>query len=134
MFVQDRNEARDYFYAVWDKVKNKSPLQPIEVIISDVISQHPEYHVCLDNKEATFEEDFTPEQGTTNPFLHMGMHIALIEQVSSNRPEGINALYTELTARSSLAHDVEHKMMECLGQALWEAQRYQTPHAREGWS
>ena len=127
MFVQDRNEARDYFFGVWDKVKNKSPLEPIEVIISDVILQHPEYHAYLDDKDASYEKDFTPEQGTTNPFLHMGMHIALIEQVNSNRPAGINKIYTDLTTLSSSPHDVEHKMMECLGQSLWEAQRYQTP-------
>jgi uncharacterized protein DUF1841 len=123
MFVQDRNEARDYFFQVWGKHKNKLPLEPIEAIISDVILEHPEYHHYLDNKKASSNNDFKPEQNETNPFLHMGMHIALKEQVSSDRPAGINNVFNQLMAKSISVHDAEHKMMECLGQSLWEAQR-----------
>jgi Domain of unknown function (DUF1841) len=126
MFVQDRNEARDYFYKVWDKVRNKLPLEPIEGIISDVILEHPEYHHYLDNKESSSSHDFRPEQNQTNPFLHMGMHIALKEQVSSNRPAGIHNIFNTIMSNSVSIHDAEHKMMECLGQSLWEAQRNQT--------
>lgn len=126
MFVQDRNEARNYFFQVWAKYKNKLPLEPIEAIISDVILEHPEYHHYLDDKETSSENDFNPEQNQTNPFLHMGMHIALKEQVSSNRPSGINSVFNQLMTNSSSVHDAEHRMMECLGQSLWEAQRNNT--------
>lgn len=122
MFVQDRNEARDYFFQVWDKHMNKLPLEPIEVIISKVILEHPEYHHYLDDKETSYNNDFSPEQNETNPFLHMGMHIALKEQVSSDRPAGINNIFNKLMIKSVSVHDAEHKMMECLGQSLWEAQ------------
>jgi len=123
MFVQDRNEAREYFFQVWGKHKNKLPLEPIEAIISDVILEHPEYHHYLDDKKNSSESDFKPEENRTNPFLHMGMHIALKEQVSSDRPDGINKVFNELVIKSASVHDAEHKMMECLGQSLWEAQR-----------
>lgn len=123
MFVQDRNEARNYFFQVWDKHKNKLPLEPVEVIISDVILEHPEYHSYLDDKEESYHNDFKPEQNQTNPFLHMGMHIALKEQVNSNRPNGISELFNKIVSNSVSIHDAEHKMMECLGQSLWEAQR-----------
>lgn len=123
MFVQDRNEARDYFFKVWAKHKNKLPLEPIEAIISEVILEHPEYHHYLDDKETSSNSDFKPEQNETNPFLHMGMHIALKEQVNSNRPVGINNVFNQLMTKSISVHDAEHKMMECLGQSLWEAQR-----------
>lgn len=126
MFVQDRNEARDYFYQVWGKHKNRLPLEPIEVIISDVILEHPEYHHYLDEKETSYENDFSPEQNESNPFLHMGMHIALKEQVSSDRPVGINSIFKKMMTKSISFHDAEHKMMECLGQTLWEAQRNNT--------
>ena len=122
MFVQDRNQSRDYFFKVWDKLKNRHPLEPVEAIISEVIMLHPEYHAYLDDKEDSYNNDFNREQGMTNPFLHMGMHIALKEQIRSNRPDGINSIYNLLLARSNSVHDVEHKMMECLGQSLWEAQ------------
>ncbi len=123
MFVQDRNEARNYFFQVWAKHNNKLPLEPIEAIISDVILEHPEYHHYLDDKESSTVNDFKPEQNETNPFLHMGMHIALKEQVSSDRPNGINEVFTQIMTKSISIHDAEHKMMECLGQNLWEAQR-----------
>lgn len=126
MFVQNRNEARDYFFQVWDKHKNKLPLEPIEVIICDVIIGHPEYHHYLNDKESAAENDFKPEQNQTNPFLHMGMHIALKEQVSADRPNGITQVFNQLIAKSVSGHDAEHKMMECLGQSLWEAQRNNT--------
>lgn len=126
MFVQDRNEARNYFYQVWSKQKNKLPLEPIEAVIADVIMEHPEYHHYLEEQESSKENDFSPEQNETNPFLHMGMHIALKEQVSSNRPAGINDAYKRIMAKSLSTHDAEHKMMECLGQVLWEAQRNNT--------
>ena len=126
MFVQDRNEARDYFYLVWSKHKNKLPLEPIEAIISDVILEHPEYHHFLDDKETSFNNDFRPEQNESNPFLHMGMHIALKEQVSSDRPAGINSIFNKIMTKSISVNDAEHKMMECLGQSLWEAQRNNT--------
>ncbi len=126
MFVQNRNEARDYFFQVWNKHKNKLPLEPIEVVISDVITEHPEYHHYLDDKESFAENDFKPEQNQTNPFLHMGMHIALKEQVSADRPNGITQVFNQLIAKSVSGHDAEHKMMECLGQSLWEAQRNNT--------
>jgi len=126
MFVQDRNEARDYFFQVWDKQKNKLPLEPIEGIISGVILEHPEYHHYLDNKEISYNNDFSSEQNETNPFLHMGMHIALKEQVNSDRPAGINNIFNKLMTKSVSVHDAEHKMMECLGQSLWEAQRNHT--------
>lgn len=126
MFVQDRNQARNYFYQVWQKQKNKLPLEPVEAIISDVILEHPEYHHYLEEKEISAENDFSPEQNETNPFLHMGMHIALKEQVNANRPAGINDVFQKIISKSASVHDAEHKMMECLGRVLWEAQRSNT--------
>ncbi len=126
MFVQDRNEARDYYFQVWSKQKQKLPLEPIEAIISDVILEHPEYHHYLEQKESSRENDFSVEQNESNPFLHMGMHIALKEQVSSDRPAGISAVFKKILNKSISVHDAEHKMMECLGRILWEAQRNQS--------
>ena len=126
MFVGNRNEARDYFFQVWERVNKQLPLEPLETIISQVILEHPEYHSYLDNKEDLLNHEFTPEQNQTNPFLHMGMHIALKEQVGTNRPKGISDVFNSLMSQTDSVHDAEHRMMECLGQSLWEAQRNQT--------
>jgi len=70
--------------------------------------------------------EYHPEHGQSNPFLHMGMHIALREQVASDRPVGIRDLTRKLLLKYRDGHEMEHQMMECLGESLWRAQRDQT--------
>ena len=123
MLINDRTEARNHFFNVWQKMQQRLPLQPMEAIIADVIALHPEYHQYLEDPEASIDEDFKPEQGNTNPFLHMGMHIALKEQQSTDRPAGVVAVYGKLLNKLGNPHDVEHSMMECLGETLWLANR-----------
>jgi len=119
---QSRDEVRQVYLTVWHKLQQKQLLEPMEALIAAVIEIHPEYHALLEDSEAAAQTDFTPEQGQTNPFLHMGMHIALREQEDSNRPPGMQPIYQKLTARKG-RHKAEHAMMECLGQVLWQAQR-----------
>ncbi len=125
--IQDRDSGRTFFLEVWGKHKRQLPLEALEKIVLDVILQHPEYHVILEKDEKEISAmEFTPEMGMTNPFLHMGMHITIQEQIGSNRPSGITALYQQLLPKYSSAHDLEHSMMECLGESLWLAQRNNT--------
>ena len=125
--IQNRDSGRTFFLEVWAKYKRQAPLESLEKMVLDVILQHPEYHeiLAMDEEEIAAME-FLPEAGMTNPFLHMGMHIAILEQVSSNRPSGITALYQQLLRGYPSAHDLEHSMMECLGESLWQAQRNNT--------
>jgi hypothetical protein len=119
---QSRDEVRQVYQRVWHKMQAQQLLEPMEALIAKVIEIHPEYHALFDDDEAIEQREFTPEQGQTNPFLHMGMHIALREQATSNRPAGVQPLYQKLTANKG-QHEAEHAMMECLGVALWTAQR-----------
>ena len=121
MFGQDRTKLRRFFFQCWDKHDNDQPLEPLEKIVVEVVKQHPEYHVLLN--EDQLDRDWTPEQGVTNPFLHMGMHIALAEQLGSDRPAGIRKTYQAIVLKTGDAHTAEHKMMDCLGLILWEAQK-----------
>ena len=122
MFGQNREELRRFFQTSWEKRRNDQALQPLEHLVAQVIEQHPEYHRHLDGPDQ-LDRDFSPEQGETNPWLHMGMHITLAEQVGSDRPSGIRASYQKLVTHFGDHHAAEHAMMECLGVALWEAQR-----------
>ncbi len=122
---QSREEIRRVYLTVWQKMQQGSVLEPMEAIISDIITLHPEYHQLLEQGESVHQTEFTPESGQSNPFLHMGMHIALYEQTSTNRPVGIQPIHQELSKKLG-RHDAEHAMMECLGQALWQAQRDQS--------
>jgi hypothetical protein len=119
---QSRDEVRQVYRRVWQKVQARQLLEPMEALIADVIEIHPEYHDLFEDGEAIEQREFTPEQGQTNPFLHMGMHIALREQADSDRPAGLQSLHQKLSADKG-RHEAEHAMMECLGEALWNAQR-----------
>ena len=119
---ESRDEIRQVYLDVWQKMQRQELLEPMQAMIAEVIEIHPEYHTLLDNIDEIRQQEFTPDQGQTNPFLHMGMHIALREQTATDRPAGIKSIYQRLVS-SKGQHEAEHAMMECLGQALWNAQR-----------
>ncbi len=123
MFVQNRDDARAYFVQVWQKYKDKRSLEALEQLILDVILAHPEYHAVLDRGKNSFKLDYSPEAGGVNPFLHMSMHIAVKEQIGTDRPAGIRDLYEGLLQKYGDQHALEHKIMDCLGESLWLAQR-----------
>lgn len=123
MFGHDRKPIRERFIAVWRKMQARLPLEPLEAVIADVIADHPEYQTLLDDAEAVVDRDWTPEGGHTNPFLHMGLHIALREQVAADRPAGIRAAVDALVARAGDRLEAEHLAIECLAEALWQAGR-----------
>lgn len=110
------------FLKTWLKHQRGEPLEPLEKQIADVITEHPEYHGLLKDDTDSLELDFTPESGQLNPFLHMGMHLALREQVGTNRPAGIAMITRSLLLKHGDGHKVEHLMMDCLGEMLWSAQ------------
>ena len=101
-------------------------MQPLEKLVLEIIKQHPEYHQYLDDEDSALTMDFLPEQGMTNPFLHMGMHITIREQVSTDRPPGIRIIYQQGLNKLQSMHELEHNMMDCLAEALWKAQQDNT--------
>ena len=123
---QSREEIRRIYQQVWRKMQQRSLLEPMESVIAEVIEIHPEYQPLLEENEDLDKLEFTPEQGQTNPFLHMGMHIALREQAGADRPAGIGEIYARLVQARD-RHEAEHAMIECLGESLWQAQRDNRP-------
>lgn len=123
---QNREQLRRFYLEAWRKHLERLPVEPLEGMVIDVITLHPEYHTLLADEERALTHEFSPEQGRTNPFLHMGMHLAIREQLSTRRPAGINHAYEALLRQLGDHHEVEHRMMECLGEAMWQAQRNHT--------
>lgn len=125
--VQD---TRTYFYSAWQKHLAKQNLNQLETQLLAVILQHPEYHTVLSQSESDYQ--YHQELGISNPFLHMGLHLALRDQLVLDRPKGIVAVFEGLLHRHEDAHYVEHLCMEQLAQSLWQAQREQRmPDERE---
>ncbi|HEV2110008.1 MAG TPA: DUF1841 family protein [Gammaproteobacteria bacterium] len=123
MYSSNRTDTRQTFLDAWRKMQAGLPLTALEEIIADVIRLHPEYHRHLEDGGKSLDKDWLPEGGETNPFLHMGMHIAIREQLSIDRPAGIKSAYETLLTKTRDVMATEHAMLECLGEALWRAQR-----------
>jgi len=107
----------------WRKQQAGTPLQPLEAQIAHVVGEHPEYHPLLAAADMSLEAEFLPETGRENPFLHLGLHLAIREQVATDRPAGIAAAHDRLSRSLGSVHEAEHRMLEILGEALWSAQR-----------
>jgi len=127
MFGQDRNELRQMFFNVWQKLQAGTPLTALENMVGEVIEAHPEYHAVLKKPDANLDKDYSPDGGQPNPFLHMAMHIAAREQIGTDRPRGIAKAFQEMAHRLGDPHAAEHEIHECLGETLWQAQRNGQP-------
>jgi len=121
MFNPTREQVRQFFCEAWRKHRERLPLEGAEVTAADLISHHPEYHALLEKPEAAIEQEFTPDGGQMNPFLHLSLHLAVADQVSIDQPPGIRAAYHALRQRLEV-HEAEHAILECLGETLWRAQ------------
>ena len=120
IFGTDRFELRQMYVDAWQKSCAGEILSPLEAQIAQVIQDHPEYQPAM--SADTLDESFLPEGGKTNPFLHMGLHLGLREQVATNRPAGIAEVFELLHKKSGDRHAAEHQALDCLAEALWTAQ------------
>jgi hypothetical protein len=128
MFYGDTiQETRQMFFNSWDKYLQKKSLSSLEHEIVKVVLDHPEYHPHIE-KFTTFQEHtYYPELGETNPFLHMGLHLAVREQIATDRPFGINKAYKNLLKKYSDPLAVEHIIMDQLAECLWRSQKDNLP-------
>jgi len=118
---QSRDQLRETYRAAWRRFKQQHTLSPLDKQVIAVISEHPEYHVIVESAAADLA-NYSPRSGQLNPWLHMGLHLAIREQVATNRPAGIAELHAKLAATAG-AHEAEHRMLEVLAEQLWDAQR-----------
>jgi len=130
MFNPSKAQVRQFFCDAWRKHGQRMPLAPLEALAVQWMAQHPEYHADLQAQDAV-QADYAVEEGRSNPFLHLSMHVAISEQLSIDQPPGICAAHARLLARSGDAHKAAHEIMECLGQVVWEAQRLGQPLSSE---
>ena len=122
MFNPSREQVRVVFCESWPKTRTSLVLEGAEATAADLIEQHPEYHALLESPQTAIEQEFTPESGQMNPFLHLSLHLAIADQIGIDQPPGIRAAYHALRTRLEV-HQAEHAILECLGETLWRAQR-----------
>lgn len=127
MFQPSQNDVRRFFCGTWAKQRERRPLDAMEAIAARWIDEHPEYHGDLADEAAALAAVYTVEDGRTNPFLHLAMHLTIEEQLSIDQPSGIRQAVELLAARRNSLHTAHHEVMECLGEMIWASQRSGLP-------
>ena len=127
MFQPSQHDVRRFFCETWRKQRQGLPLTPMEAMAADWVTEHPEYHADLADVDAAVAASYRVEDGRTNPFLHLAMHLSIAEQCSIDQPTGIRQAVALLAARRSDLHAAHHEVMECLGEMIWASQRSGLP-------
>jgi hypothetical protein len=127
LYNPSRDQARQFLFDAWAKFKQNLLLTDLEKIAVEVIQMHPEYHAVLDAPERYMNQQYFPEMGETNPFLHLSLHLSVIEQISINQPIGIANIYDTLRKKHGDKHMAQHDLLECLAETIWQAQRNNAP-------
>jgi len=127
LFNPSRDQVRQFFFDAWRKFRQQEPLSQLEAVAIEIIQMHPEYHYVLDAPEQYLEQSYFPEMGETNPFLHLSLHLSILEQIAIDQPKGIAGSYKTLLDKHGNALDAQHDLMDCLAEVIWQSQRNSTP-------
>ncbi|PXW96610.1 uncharacterized protein DUF1841 [Sphaerotilus hippei] len=127
MFAPSQHDVRSFFCEAWRKQRAAETMSPMETLAAEWITRHPEYHADLADREAALAAVYTVEDGRTNPFLHLSMHLSISEQVSIDQPRGIRQAVELLAARRQDLHAAHHEVMDLLGEMIWQSQRSGLP-------
>ena len=123
MFDPSREQVRDLFIEAWRKYRSGGPLGGVEALALEAILLHPEYHRVLEAPERYREQEYFPELGETNPFLHLSLHVALEEQLAIDQPAGVRKRVARIALKSADRHAALHAAIECLAEMVWRAQK-----------
>jgi Domain of unknown function (DUF1841) len=120
---QDREAMRRAWRTAWQRHVQGFPLEPLQAQLADLVAAHPEYHTLLDaSLEAPATAGAQPGPDSEG-WLHLALHLALREQVGTDRPRGIAQVHRRVRATAGEAHAAEHRMIAVLARTLWDAQR-----------
>ncbi len=127
MFQPSQHDVRRFFCETFTRQRDGLPLDAMQGQAAPWVDEHPEYHAELADADAAVAASYRVEEGRTNPFLHLSMHLSIAEQVSIDQPTGIRQAVQLLAAKRNSLHAAHHEVMECLGDMLWRSQRSGLP-------
>lgn len=127
MFQPSQDDVRRFFCAAFARRRAGQPLAPMDALAARWMDEHPEYHGDLADEAAALAAVYRVEDGRTNPFLHLSMHLTIEEQCSIDQPSGIRQAVQLLAGRRGSLHAAHHEVMECLGEMIWTSQRSGLP-------
>jgi len=124
MLIQpSQADVRRFFCGVYAKWQTGAHMEAIEILASQWIEEHSEYHEELANVEAALASMLQADPHRDNPFLHLSMHLSISEQCSIDQPRGIRQAMELLSHKKQSLHEAHHAAMECLGRMIFESQR-----------
>jgi len=129
VFTSDRSKQRQYLKQAWGKYTKQEQLEPLELQLAKIVEKHPEYHDLIKN----LDSEYFPEQGNTNPFLHINLHLTLQDQLTMDQPKGIRGIHNRLLVKIKDEHEVEHMMMEHIAEMIFNAQKNNTAFDLDGY-
>jgi hypothetical protein len=127
MFNPSQHDVRRFFCEAFRRRRQGLPLEAMDALAAGWIDEHPEYHAELADVDAALAANYRVEDGRSNPFLHLSMHLTVSEQCSIDQPRGIRQAVELLAARRGSLHEAQHEVMECLGEMVWASQRSGLP-------
>lgn len=127
MFQPSQADVRRFFCGVYNKARAGQALEAIELLASQWIAEHPEFHAQLGDVDRALATMHEADADRVNPFLHLSMHLSISEQCSIDQPRGIRQAVELLTARRGDLHAAHHGVMDCLGRMVFESQRAGRP-------
>ena len=127
MFSPSQADVRRFFCSVYAKALAGQGLEAIEIIANEWMNEHPEYAQDFQDVDAALAAMTEVQNGRTNPFLHLSMHLSISEQCSIDQPRGIRQAIELLTHKRDSLHQAHHEAMDCLGKMLWESQQAGRP-------
>ena len=127
MFQPSQNDVRRFFCTAYARQRGGLPLEPLQAMAARWLDQHPEYHAELADEAAALAAVYSVEDGRTNPFLHLAMHLSIEEQLAIDQPSGIRQAVELLAAKRGSLHTAHHEVMESLGEMIWASQKSGLP-------
>ena len=127
MFQPSQHDVRRFFCETFTRQRDGLPLDAMQGQAAPWVGEHPEYRAELADVDTAVAASYSVEEGRTNPFLHLSMHLSIAEQVSIDQPTGIRQAVQLLAAKRNSLHAAHHEVMECLGDMLWRSQRSRLP-------
>jgi hypothetical protein len=102
-------------------------MEAIEILAAQWMDEHPEYAAEFADEAAALRAMGEVQDGRTNAFLHLSMHLSISEQCSIDQPRGIRQAIELLSHKRNSLHLAHHAAMDCLGQMLWDSQQSGRP-------
>ena len=125
MYDVNTTDVRRFFGHVWQLRQQPHLLDALQHKALRIMEAHPEYAHYLNHIDRYLDHNWTPEQGETNPFLHLSLHLSIQEQVGIDQPFGIRAIHQKLVGmHNDNWVKAEDEMMDALVETIWQAQRH----------